>query len=100
MTKIKKKGKFCQVELDDLAYSFRYKMNCVETWPNYYGSDRDGVQAIIDEMGFSDDVKYGKTKIFIRSPQTIFTLEKQRAEKLPPLVLFLQRVTVIQISFK
>lgn len=66
-----------------------------ETWPNCNNSDRDGVEAIIEQMEFSDDVKYGKTKIFIRSPQTIFALEKERASKIPPLVLFLQRVSII-----
>jgi len=68
-------------------------MISVQTWPNYEGSDRDGVKAIIDDMDFSGDVNYGKTKVFIRSPQTIFELEKERASKIPPLVLFLQRVS-------
>lgn len=47
------------------------------TWPNFRGdSDKDGVRTLLDEKGFSDDVKYGHTKIFIRSPQTLFALEK------------------------
>lgn len=48
----------------------------------------------MDANGFSDDVQYGKTKIFIRHPQTIFALEQQRTEKLPGIVLLLQRVTI------
>lgn len=49
------------------------------TWPNFRGgSDRDGVQTLLDEKGFGNDVKYGHTKIFIRSPQTLFALEKVR----------------------
>lgn len=47
------------------------------TWPNFRGnSDKDGVRTLMDEKGFSSDVKYGHTKIFIRSPQTLFALEK------------------------
>lgn len=47
------------------------------TWPNFRsGSDRDGTRVLIDEKGFSNDVKYGKTKIFIKSPATLFKLEK------------------------
>lgn len=46
------------------------------TWPNYNCSDKDATRALIDENNFSDDVKYGKTKLFIRSPQTLFSLEK------------------------
>jgi myosin-1 len=47
------------------------------TWPNYRGgSDKDGVKMMMDEKGFSNDVQYGHTKIFIRSPPTLFALEK------------------------
>lgn len=47
------------------------------TWPNFRaGSDKDGTKVLIDETGYSHDVKYGRTKIFIRSPKTLFALEK------------------------
>jgi len=47
------------------------------TWPNFRGdSDKDGVRTLMEEKGFANDVKYGHTKIFIRSPQTLFALEK------------------------
>lgn len=56
---------------------FRYKMISQYTWPNFRGgSDKDGVRTLMDEKGFSQDIKYGHTKIFIRSPQTLFALEK------------------------
>ena len=63
-----------------------------KTWPNFNGIDKDGVTAIIDETGFSSDVKYGRTKLFIRTPKTVFELEKIRAEVVPTLVMFLQKV--------
>ena len=63
------------------------------TWPNFrQGSDRDGCQTIIQGQGFGDDVQYGNTKIFIRSPQTIFALEDKRSQMIPGIVLFLQKV--------
>lgn len=46
------------------------------TWPSYKCSDKEATRALIDENNFSNDVKYGITKLFIRSPQTLFTLEK------------------------
>ena len=46
------------------------------TWPNFRGTAKDGTKVLIEEMGYQDDVKYGKTKIFIRSPTTLFALEK------------------------
>ena len=64
------------------------------TWPNFRGgSDKDGCRRIIDEQGFAEDVQYGKTKVFIRSPQTIFSLEEARTEKIPGIVVFLQKVS-------
>ena len=63
-----------------------------ETWPTYQGIDKDGVGAIINETGYTSDVKYGRTKLFIRTPMTVFELEKLRAEIVPTLVMLLQRV--------
>ena len=63
-----------------------------KTWPNFKGIDKDGVTVIVDGTGFSSDVKYGRTKLFIRTPKTVFELEKIRSQVVPKLVLFLQRV--------
>ena len=67
-------------------------MIVAKTWPKYDGIDKDGVSLIIDETGFASDVKYGSTKLFIRTPKTVFELEKIRAEVVPELVRFLQKV--------
>lgn len=57
----------------------RYKMISQFTWPNFRaGSAKDGCRVLIEEKGFQNDVKYGRTKIFIRSPTTLFKLEKVR----------------------
>lgn len=62
----------------NLIFHFaRYKMISQYTWPNFRGgNDKDGVRTLMEEKNFSNDVKYGHTKIFIRSPQTLFALEK------------------------
>lgn len=70
----------------------RYKMVSQFTWPNFRaGSDRDGVRVIMDENNFTDDVKYGKTKLFIRSPQTLFALENARNCLIPGIVTLIQK---------
>ncbi|KZC06437.1 Myosin-IA [Dufourea novaeangliae] len=70
----------------------RYKMISQYTWPNFRGgTDRDGVNTLLNEKGFSNDVKYGHTKIFIRSPQTLFALEKARSDLIPGIVILLQK---------
>ena len=71
----------------------RYKMTCENTWPNHLmGTDREAVEAIVTQHGFQDDVAYGHTKLFVRTPKSLFTLEQERAALVPVLVLFLQKV--------
>ncbi|CAG9860573.1 unnamed protein product [Phyllotreta striolata] len=70
----------------------RYKMISQFTWPNFRaGSDKDACKVIIDEYQFFNDVQYGKTKIFIRSPQTLFALEKVRNQLMPGIVTLIQK---------
>ncbi|XP_042216717.1 unconventional myosin ID-like [Homarus americanus] len=71
----------------------RYKMISQYTWPNFHGgSDREGTKILVEEQGFTNDVKYGNTKLFIRSPQTLFALEQGRAKLIPGIVIFLQKM--------
>ncbi|XP_075867895.1 unconventional myosin-Ig isoform X2 [Nelusetta ayraudi] len=71
----------------------RYKMTCEYTWPHHLmSSDREAVETVVNQHGFKDDVAYGKSKLFVRTPRTLFTLEQERAALIPILVLFLQKV--------
>uniref|UniRef100_A0A8D1CCP8 Unconventional myosin-Id n=1 Tax=Sus scrofa TaxID=9823 RepID=A0A8D1CCP8_PIG len=82
----------------------RYKMISEFTWPNHdLPSDKEAVKKLIEHCGFQDDVAYGKTKIFIRTPRTLFTLEELRAQMLVRIVLFLQKVwrgTLARMRYK
>ncbi|XP_067934572.1 unconventional myosin-Id-like [Watersipora subatra] len=69
----------------------RYKMLSPDTWPTFHGDPREGCRIILTKEGFLDDVQYGNTKLFIKTPQTVFTLESHRASRIPPIVVFLQR---------
>jgi myosin-1 len=62
------------------------------TWPNFKGSEKDGVATLLKSVDLEKDCDYGKTKIFIRTPQSITTLEDMRSAKIPGIVLLLQRV--------
>uniref|UniRef100_A0A8C5FP92 Myosin IG n=1 Tax=Gadus morhua TaxID=8049 RepID=A0A8C5FP92_GADMO len=74
-------------------FLLRYKMTCEYTWPNHLmATDREAVEAIVTQHGFQDDVAYGHTKLFVRSPRSLFSLEQERAALIPILVLFLQKV--------
>ncbi|XP_035688494.1 unconventional myosin-Id-like isoform X2 [Branchiostoma floridae] len=71
----------------------RYKMISQYTWPNHrMASDMAAVQLLVQERGFKHDVAYGKTKIFIRTPQTLYQLEESRAKLIPGIVLFIQKM--------
>lgn len=71
----------------------RYKLLCPETWPNpRNGNPRDNCARILKHVGLVDDCVFGKTKVFIRSPQTVFELEELRSRKLPEVVTYLQKM--------
>lgn len=61
-------------------------------------SDRDAVEAIVTQHGFQDGVAYGHTKLFVRTPRSLYSLEQERAALIPILVLFLQKVRHIRMS--
>lgn len=71
----------------------RYKMLTKQTWPNFKrGSAQDGTKIIINDLHLDNDVQYGITKIFIRSPRTVFALENQRTVALNNIAVFLQKM--------
>lgn len=68
-------------------------MTCEYTWPNHLlGSDREAVSALLEQHGLQGDVAFGHSKLFIRSPRTLVTLEQSRAHLIPIIVLLLQKV--------
>lgn len=70
----------------------RYKMLSQYTWPNFRGgSDKEGVRVLLGEKNLLHDCKFGHTKIFIRSPRTLFSLERSRNEMIPNIVILLQK---------
>lgn len=54
----------------------RYKCLSSSTWPKYHGPAKQGVQEIVCQLGYDkDEYRMGNTKIFIRSPKTLFDTE-------------------------
>ncbi|CAD7080323.1 unnamed protein product [Hermetia illucens] len=54
----------------------RYKCLSKNTWPHFDGPSKEGVQILVNELGFDhDDYRMGHTKIFIRFPKTLFDTE-------------------------
>ena len=64
------------------------------TWPNFRGGvDKQGVTILLREKNLEHDVAYGNTKLFIRTPRTVYALEEARAQLIPPIAVFLQKVS-------
>lgn len=62
----------------------RFKLLSRETYPDFHGSDKKGTKAILRSPAAStisnlaSEVQFGKSMIFIRTPETYFALEKCR----------------------
>lgn len=68
-------------------------MTCEYTWPNHLmASDQEATRVLLEQHGYQDDVAYGHTKVFIRTPRTLVCLEQERARLVPIVVLLLQKV--------
>ncbi|XP_037294440.1 unconventional myosin IC isoform X2 [Manduca sexta] len=58
------------------AFLERYKCLSAETWPNFRGPAREGVQKLVEALKFEkEEYRMGNTKIFIRFPKTLFETE-------------------------
>jgi myosin heavy subunit len=47
-------------------------MICKETYPRWSGSNKEGCQLILKLHNIGgDEIRFGKTKVFLRSPKTV-----------------------------
>ncbi|XP_051497410.1 unconventional myosin-Ia [Apus apus] len=71
----------------------RYKMLNRRTWPRWAGSDREGAEVLLAELPYPPEERaFGHTKIFIRSPHTLFDLERRRQERVVQLATLIQKI--------
>uniref|UniRef100_H2Z8V7 Myosin motor domain-containing protein n=1 Tax=Ciona savignyi TaxID=51511 RepID=H2Z8V7_CIOSA len=71
----------------------RYKMLSPNTWPLWHGAAKDGVKHILLNVKISpDQYEYGRSKIFIRNPRTLFKLEEHRAAALHDVATVIQKI--------
>jgi myosin-1 len=71
----------------------RYRLLSQSTWPHWHGGEREGVEKIMGELSMSsEELAFGKTKIFIRSPKTLFYLEEKRRLRLQQLATLIQKI--------
>ncbi|XP_037542798.1 unconventional myosin-Ib isoform X1 [Nematolebias whitei] len=71
----------------------RYKMLCKKTWPHWRGPAREGVEVLLTDLQVpTEEFSYGRSKIFIRNPRTLFFLEEKRKQCLEDLATLIQKI--------
>uniref|UniRef100_A0A3B4Z161 Myosin IB n=1 Tax=Seriola lalandi dorsalis TaxID=1841481 RepID=A0A3B4Z161_SERLL len=71
----------------------RYKMLCKRTWPHWRGPAREGVEVLMTDLPVpAEEFSYGRSKIFIRNPRTLFFLEERRRQCLQDLATLIQKI--------
>nr|XP_040020372.1 myosin IEb isoform X1 [Gasterosteus aculeatus aculeatus] len=60
----------------------RYAILTKETWPRWSGEQRRGVLHLLNSVHMDQDqFQLGKTKVFIKAPESLFLLEEMRERK-------------------
>lgn len=82
-------------------FYYRYAICTDDTWPveKYQGRFKEGAEKILDSMGLDMNAKKkpyspGKTKIFVRAPETVFSLEELRERRTYSYAVKIQRFFV------
>ncbi|XP_066902706.1 unconventional myosin-Ib isoform X2 [Halyomorpha halys] len=74
------------------AFLERYKMLSLHTWPNWQSAPVEGVSYLLRDLPIpSGEFAFGRTKLFIRSPRSVFELEEFRRERLEDLATLMQK---------
>ncbi|XP_028280833.1 myosin IEb [Parambassis ranga] len=60
----------------------RYAILTRETWPHWRGEERQGVMHLLNSVNMDQDqFQLGKSKVFIKAPESLFLLEEMRERK-------------------
>ncbi|XP_033990099.1 unconventional myosin-Ib isoform X2 [Trematomus bernacchii] len=71
----------------------RYKMLCKRTWPHWRGPAREGVEVLMADLTVpAEEFSFGRSKVFIRNPRTLFFLEERRRQCLQDLATLIQKI--------
>jgi len=78
-------------------FMHRFRILSDKTFPHFSGDAKSGVAAILKDCNVKQQgsersaYEFGKTKIFIRDPQTLFLLEDLRLQKLNDVIKIIQK---------
>ncbi|GLH07217.1 Unconventional myosin IC [Gryllus bimaculatus] len=82
---------FCH-RLPYMQFLERYKMLSLRTWPSWPGTPVEGVSYLVRDLPIpSGEFAFGRTKLFMRSPRTVYELEEFRRARLEDLAALIQK---------
>ncbi|XP_043934508.1 unconventional myosin-Ie isoform X2 [Protopterus annectens] len=71
----------------------RYAILTKETWPSWRGDEKQGVNHLLRTVHIEhDQYQLGKTKVFIKAPESLFLLEEMRERKYDGYARAIQKV--------
>ncbi|KAJ3205417.1 Unconventional myosin-Ie [Entophlyctis luteolus] len=88
--KVRRAG-FCYRNFFD-KFLRRFAILTKETWPSWHGNALDGIKIIMKSVDMDPkEWQIGKSKVFIKSPESLFLLEEQRDRKFHGYAKVIQR---------
>jgi myosin-1 len=68
-------------------------VTCNATWPRWKGGAKEGTEKLLKQHNVkADEYRMGKTKLFIRNPQTLFNFESEREKGLVKCAITIQKI--------
>ncbi|XP_065189754.1 unconventional myosin-Ia-like [Sycon ciliatum] len=81
---------FC-FRMEMKAFFMRFRVISSDTYPNWTGSLKDGIKKLASKCMDVSQLAFGKTKVFIKDPKAVFTVESARDEKIVVVATQIQR---------
>ncbi|XP_062366384.1 unconventional myosin-If isoform X5 [Cinclus cinclus] len=70
----------------------RYAILTPETWPSWRGDERQGVQHLLHSVNMEpDQYQMGRSKVFVKNPESLFLLEEMRERKFDSFARVIQK---------
>lgn len=70
----------------------RYAILTAETWPSWRGQEQQGVLHLLRSVNMdTDQYQMGRTKIFVKNPESLFLLEEMRERKFDTFARIIQK---------
>uniref|UniRef100_A0AAQ6A986 Osteoclast-stimulating factor 1 n=1 Tax=Amphiprion ocellaris TaxID=80972 RepID=A0AAQ6A986_AMPOC len=73
-------------------FLMRYAILTAETWPSWRGPEQQGVLHLLRSVNMDNDqYQMGRTKVFVKNPESLFLLEEMRERKFDTFARIIQK---------